>query len=276
MLVIVGLGNPGARYRNTRHNAGFMVLDRLVGGEGLPDIRFGRGREGFLRADDGKSGSGRSRLLLELEGEIGNIDFVLVKPLTFMNESGRAITSLITRGVVKDLSEMLVITDDTNLDIGRARYRDKGSAGGHNGLSSIISALGTGEFPRIRIGIGPRPSGDELVEFVLGEFTPDERTALRPAIDTSARAAAAWVDQGPEATLRELETISRFYSTTLYKYHFLLADPQYGAEVPVFRRCARAGGKHRTRKGQSSRRYVCRLSLSVLSLPFSHWFTGCS
>jgi PTH1 family peptidyl-tRNA hydrolase len=128
-----------------------------------------------------------------------------VKPLTFMNESGRAVTSLRTRGVIRELSELLVVSDDVDLELGSVRFRERGSAGGHNGLASIIDALGTGEFARLRIGVGPRPAGAEMVEYVLAEFGPGERDLLEPALVSGARAVAAWVDGGVEEARRELE-----------------------------------------------------------------------
>ncbi len=206
MLTIIGLGNPGVRYRNTRHNTGFMVIDRMVNGASIRETRFGHGREEFLKVTSARASARYSRVLADLEGEIDGTQFVLVKPLTFMNDSGRALTNLRTRGVFKELRELLVISDDADLEVGRIRLREKGSAGGHNGLISIIEALGTEEFARLRIGVGPRPAGAEMVDYVLGEFAPEERTLLEPVLDKCARAATAWVWEGMAGAVKELAT----------------------------------------------------------------------
>ena len=198
---MVGLGNPGDAYRNTRHNAGFMVLDGMsqgkLGGEAeyRPTARRA-GRSGVF----GKT----SGLYLSAEGEISGIPFLLVKPTTFMNESGRAITSLLTRGIVKNNSELLVVVDDVDLEVGRVRMRERGSAGTHNGLKSIFGALGSGDFQRVRIGVGPRPDGAEMVDYVLGTFRPDEYEPLSDSLVLAAKCVEAWVAGGMERARVEL------------------------------------------------------------------------
>ena len=207
MLAVVGLGNPGAAYRNTRHNAGFMVLD------GMAEGRYGEGitiRQNGLDAIRSAFGIGdrfrkASGLLVKLEAEYRGGSFLLVKPVTFMNESGKAVTSLRTRGQVKDLSELLVVIDDVDLELGKLRFREKGSAGGHNGMKSIIGALGSQEFARLRIGVGPRPGGADMVDYVLGTFRPEERAALEPALELAARVVAAWVNGGSGEAASMLE-----------------------------------------------------------------------
>lgn len=198
MLTVVGLGNPGAAYRNTRHNAGFMVLDGMAEGRygerislrqsGMEAIRtaFGIG-ERFRKA---------TGPFLKLEGEWEGRTFLMVKPSTFMNESGKAVTSLKTRGLIKDISELLVVTDDVDLELGKLRFREKGSAGGHNGMKSIIQALGTQEFARLRIGVGPRPGGQDMVEYVLGSFRPEEHEPLEKSLHIAAQVIEAWIAGG--------------------------------------------------------------------------------
>jgi PTH1 family peptidyl-tRNA hydrolase len=142
-----------------------MVLD------GMAEGRYGDGvtmrqsgldaiRTAFGIGDRFKKATGP---LVKLEAEYRGTSFLLVKPTTYMNESGKAVTSLRTRGLVKDLSELLVVVDDVDLELGKLRFREKGSAGGHNGMKSIIGALGSQEFARLRIGVGPRPSGADMV-----------------------------------------------------------------------------------------------------------------
>jgi peptidyl-tRNA hydrolase, PTH1 family len=209
VLAVVGLGNPGASYRNTRHNAGFMVLD------GIAEGRYGEGfttRQGGLSALRAAFGIGdrfrkNTGPYVKLEAEYGDRAVLLVKPVTFMNESGKAVTSLRTRGLVKDLSELLVVMDDVDLDIGKIRFREKGSAGGHNGLKSIIDATGSQEFARVRIGVGPRPGGSEMVDYVLGGFRPEERAVLEPVLKATADVVAAWIRGGSQAAAREIDTI---------------------------------------------------------------------
>jgi len=194
LLTIVGLGNPGAAYRKTRHNTGFMLLDGIIEGKYIGDARIARhGSEAFLRFGLARSTARRTRLTLEVEGEFGGNRFVLVKPTTFVNESGKAVTSLMTRNVLGDVSELMVVVDDVDLPVGRIRLRAKGSAGGHNGLKSIIGHLGTNEFARLRIGVGPRPGVGGIVDHVLGAFRPEEWETLETALDTASQVVAAWI-----------------------------------------------------------------------------------
>jgi len=205
----VGLGNPGAGYRKTRHNAGFMLLDGMVEG------RFGRGieiRRGAVESVKNFFGIRQkfhkgSGLYTDLEVEIKGTDILLVKPNTFMNESGKALTSLRTGGRLKELADLLVIMDDVDLEIGRLRIRQKGSAGGHNGMKSIIDALGTDEFSRLRIGVGPRPSGSDMVEYVLGTFRPDEWDEFTRSLENAAEVVEAWVDGGFDQAQNELKKL---------------------------------------------------------------------
>ena len=173
-LVIVGLGNPGPKYAGTRHNAGFLCVDRLAE------------RAGIALND-------RRKTALLGEGRIEGKRVVLVKPRTFMNVSGEAVRYAMDRYRVRAES-VLIILDDLDLPLGRVRMRASGGSGGHNGLNSINAALGTQDYARLRIGIG-RPQG-ETVGYVLGAFTPEEAPAAEAALGRAADAAEAWLAHG--------------------------------------------------------------------------------
>ena len=181
MRVVLGLGNPGEEYRHTRHNVGFRVLERLAGELG---VKIARRRFRSLVA----------------EVRMGDDKVLLACPQTYMNESGRA-----ARAAVDFLSlepaGLLVVCDDFHLPLGRLRARSDGSAGGHHGLESIIRELGTGEFPRLRLGIG-ECSGDS-VAYVLGRFSRAEQAALEPAVARAALAVRVWVEKGMEACMNQ-------------------------------------------------------------------------
>ena len=173
-LVIVGLGNPGPKYAGTRHNAGFLCVDRLAE------------RAGIALND-------RRKAALLGEGRIKGKRVVLVKPRTFMNVSGEAVRYAMDRYRVRAKS-VLIVLDDLDLPLGRVRMRASGGSGGHNGLNSINAALGTQEYARLRIGIG-RPQG-ETVGYVLGAFTPEEAPAAEAALGRAADATEAWLAHG--------------------------------------------------------------------------------
>jgi PTH1 family peptidyl-tRNA hydrolase len=173
--VVVGLGNPGSRYTHTRHNIGWMVLDRLADRAG----RSGRGRE----RDAAKVVMGRFR----------GLDVVLAKPLTYMNESGLAVRKILARERAP-LDDLLVVVDDFALPFGKLRFREQGSHGGHNGLRSIIVELGTEAFSRLRIGIGdPNRRG---ADHVLSTFHADEQQHLDELIDAAADGVETWAREG--------------------------------------------------------------------------------
>lgn len=176
MKILVGLGNPGSQYRFTRHNAGFLVLDRLAERLALP---FGRERFGGLFA----------------KGQCEGCDVVLLKPLTYMNRSGECVGQALryTNAAPEDV---LVVVDDVNLPLGRLRVRSDGSAGGHNGLKSIIEHLGSDAFPRLRIGVGQGRQGATLTGHVLGTFAQDEMPEMERAVDRAADAAVTFVVKG--------------------------------------------------------------------------------
>jgi peptidyl-tRNA hydrolase, PTH1 family len=183
--LVVGLGNPGPEYTNTRHNVGYMVLDELSRRHHIP-IRalLHNARVGV--------------------GEIGSEPAALVKPLTFMNLSGRAVAPLLQRHSLLP-SNLVVIYDDADLPLGKLRVRARGSAGGQGGLKSIIASLSSEEFPRIRIGIG-RSGGRDLVDHVLSGFRRDEREAIQHAIQRAADAVEHLVAHGIEATMNRFNT----------------------------------------------------------------------
>lgn len=179
---MVGLGNPGERYAQTRHNAGFMVLDRLAGRLKLSWTRW--------RKDLGEY----------CETRRGEEKLVFAVPLTYMNESGRLVGDLARYSNIPP-SEVLVCYDDFALPLGRVRLRLKGSAGGHNGMQSIVDHLGTREVPRLRVGIGPLPPAVPSRDFVLSRFKPAERKQLEEALDVAADAALEAVERGVEAAM---------------------------------------------------------------------------
>ena len=177
MKVIAGLGNPGKEYEETRHNAGFMVIERLSRRwdiKGKQESRF----EAIVG-----------------EGRFGNDKVVLVEPLTFMNLSGRAIQKVLAFYKLTP-DDVLVVYDDFALPLGTLRIRLSGSAGGHNGISSIIQSLGTQAFPRLRVGVGPLPRGFSTTDFVLGRFSKSERPLLDQTLDYAEEAVEVALSQG--------------------------------------------------------------------------------
>jgi PTH1 family peptidyl-tRNA hydrolase len=180
MKVIVGLGNPGSKYAGTRHNVGFDVIDYLAAAPGCTPFR-----EKF------------EAFVAELKE--GEETALLVKPLTFMNLSGRAVRAVIDFYKLP-LGELLVVCDDFNLPLGKLRIRTKGSHGGQNGLRNIREQLGTDEYARLRIGVG-EPSPGDAVDHVLSRFKPGERKAVQDAIATAAQAAITWIRQGTAAAM---------------------------------------------------------------------------
>lgn len=182
MKLIVGLGNPGAEYRDTRHNAGFMVVDELARRWRVDD----QWREKFEA--------------LQIKTLRGDEAAMLAKPLTFMNLSGRAVAGI--AGFYKiDPADVLVVVDEVALPLGRLRARREGSAGGHNGLKSIIEHLGTQAFPRMRVGVGRGANGRGLVNHVLGRFDPDERDTVSAAVLRAAEASEMFLTDGIERVM---------------------------------------------------------------------------
>ena len=186
MKLIVGLGNIGRKYENTRHNVGFNVLDLVSQRNG-----GGSSREKF---------DGRTQ-----EVTIGSEKVLLLWPHTLMNLSGRSVGAAVAFYQLP-LGDLLVICDDFNLPLGKLRIRKQGSAGGQNGLNDIINRLGTQEFGRLRIGIGPVPEAWDAADFVLSRFGPSDRAIIEGAIDRAAEAVECWVVEGIE------ESMNRFNS----------------------------------------------------------------
>ena len=193
MKLIVGLGNPGSKYETTRHNAGFIVLDHFAE---LFKIKFSESTGDWLE----------SRL------NINNEEVILIKPMTYMNNSGIAIKEFTDRineqtgsGELKTASytNMLVIVDDFQIDLGSIRVRKKGSDGGHNGLSSIIYHLNTDEFPRMRIGIGKDTviTKNEFIDFVLGKFTESESKILKELMPKYSECIMSFINDGIAKTM---------------------------------------------------------------------------
>jgi PTH1 family peptidyl-tRNA hydrolase len=180
LKIVLGLGNPGARYARTRHNVGFRVLELLAG----------RADACFSRAGD------LGALCWTAEAVVAGAEVLLAKPRTFMNRSGRAGAALLERyGALPE--DLLVVHDDADLPIGRIRIRGGGSAGGHNGLRSLIAALRTTDFPRVRLGVrGAAREDVDLVEYVLEAFEDGERVAADAMVAAGADAVAAVIEGG--------------------------------------------------------------------------------
>lgn len=178
---IVGLGNPGTRYEHTRHNLGFMALDSIA-------RTFGA--SSFRRKADAQIAT------LSIAGN----DFLLCKPMTYMNLSGHAIAPIILDHQI-DLTKMMVLSDDIALPLGALRLRAKGSSGGHNGLQSIIDVLGTSDFPRLRCGIGTPDQGVDAARYVLSDFDRSEIEAVQAMTSKSAEVFRVWVEAGIERAM---------------------------------------------------------------------------
>jgi PTH1 family peptidyl-tRNA hydrolase len=180
VFLIVGLGNPGRRYRGSRHNLGHEVVLHLAD------------RLGVRLEEDGWARTGRAR--------IDSTTVVLAVPETYMNVSGQAVRDLLRRRR-RDPGDLVVVHDDLDLPLGRLRLRPGDGAGGHNGIRSIIADLGTGAFPRLRIGIGRPPEGVDPVEFVLSRFTPEERPIVDEAVSKAAEAVVTIARDGLQAAM---------------------------------------------------------------------------
>jgi len=177
MKLIVGLGNPGAKYQGTRHNVGFEVL-------------------GLLAKEFAAGAAPRARFQGEvLELAVRGHKSLLLTPLTYMNLSGASV--LAARDFYKiENQDLLVVCDDFNLPLAKLRFRGNGSAGGQKGLEDVIRRLGSDEIPRLRIGIGQPPPGRDVTGYVLGKFPPDEQAEITAAVARAAQATADWVELG--------------------------------------------------------------------------------
>lgn len=189
MKLIVGLGNPGPQYAMTRHNAGFMAVDRLAQRAGLSDAPKARFHSAIV------------------EGPIGGHKCVLVKPMTYMNRSGTAVAEAVSFYKLNPAADLLIIVDEVVLPCGQIRLRPAGGPGGHNGLKDIQQRLGTETYPRLRIGIGPKPAYiDDQADYVLGRFTEEQWPVVEPAIDRAAQAAETFVRDGLDAAMNRFNT----------------------------------------------------------------------
>lgn len=182
MYVIVGLGNPKTEYKNTRHNIGFDVIDVLADKYNI--VTEIRKHKAFC----GK-------------GFISSEKAVLAMPQTYMNLSGDSVREIVNYYKVDIEKELIIIYDDVDLDVGQLRIRKKGSAGGHNGMKSIIGQLGTENFTRIRMGVGAKPKGYDLADYVLGHFSKDEREIMDGSIIKATEAVKVIIEEGVDMAM---------------------------------------------------------------------------
>jgi len=183
LKIIVGLGNPGREYENTRHNTGFAVVDRLA------------------RKHRARFTSRRCRSLVA-KTRIGGVEVLLAKPLTFVNLSGEAVACML-RMAEAELSDLLVVLDDVNIPFNEVRIKARGGDGGHKGLESIIGHVSSEEFPRLRVGVGSDDLPEDLTEFVLGTFSEEEMDELPNLVETCCRAVETLVVKGVERAMNE-------------------------------------------------------------------------
>lgn len=184
MFIIVGLGNPDKQYEGTRHNVGFDVIDAIAEKYNIPvDTKKHRAYVG--------------------KGIIDGCKVILAKPQTYMNLSGESVWSLVDFYKIDPEEELLIIYDDVSLDVGQLRIRKKGSAGGHNGIKSIISHLGTSEFHRIKVGVGEKPKNYDLADYVLGHFSKAEREVMEEGYQNAIKAAALIVQGEIDCAMNE-------------------------------------------------------------------------
>lgn len=184
MYIIVGLGNPEKKYEGTRHNVGFDVIDAIADKYNI-------------------SVDTKKHLAYVGKGVIEGQKVVLLKPQTYMNLSGESVRSVVDFYKVDPETEVLIIYDDVSLDVGQLRIRKKGSAGGHNGIKSIISHLGTSTFPRIKVGVGEKPKGYDLADYVLGKFSKAEQEVMQEGYKNAAEAVALIVQDNIDKAMND-------------------------------------------------------------------------
>ena len=187
MYIIVGLGNPGKEYQNTRHNIGYDVIDKLAEAENISVL------EKKHKAIIGK-------------GMVAGQKCILAKPVTYMNLSGESVREMLDYYKVDEADELIVISDDISLDVGQLRVRKKGSAGGHNGLKNIIAHLGHDTFMRVKMGVGEKPKGWDLVDYVLGHFSAPERKVMDEAVDRAVEAIRMMILDGADVAMNRFNT----------------------------------------------------------------------
>ena len=184
MYLIVGLGNPGKQYENTRHNVGFDAVDLLVDEYRVPS-------------------SGKQHKAMYGKGVIAGQKVILAKPLTYMNLSGESVRALVDYYKINPEEELIVIYDDISLEPGQLRIRPKGSAGGHNGIKNIIAHLGTQVFKRVKVGVGEKPKGYDLADYVLSRFQKDERVLMEEAFERAGEAAVCMMNDTMEHAMNQ-------------------------------------------------------------------------
>jgi PTH1 family peptidyl-tRNA hydrolase len=187
MKVIVGLGNPGTEYHNTRHNVGWWLLDHIQ-----QSWRFGKFRR------DGNA--------VAADGRFEDQDVLLIKPTTYMNRSGAAVARLLLEPEFNPAEELLVVVDDVALPVGRSRIRARGSAGGHNGLKSVEAALRSQDYARLRIGVGEAPPDIDLSDWVLSTFDAEEEKLVLEQLPKLAEVASVWLQSGVDEASNRLGT----------------------------------------------------------------------
>ena len=183
MYLVVGLGYPGSKYSKTRHNIGFRVVEALAERNGAR-----------LDTDKQKGLIGK--------GTIGGEKVIFAKPLTYMNLSGECVRAVADFYKIP-AENVIVVFDDISLDVGKLRIRKKGSAGGHNGIKSIIAHLGGENFPRLKFGVGDKPSGMDLADYVLGNFSAADEQILKQAIDRACDAVECMVTEGSDSAMNK-------------------------------------------------------------------------
>lgn len=184
MYIIVGLGNPGREYENTRHNIGFRVIEKIAEQEGIDVLE-------------------KKHKALIGKGMVAGQKCILAKPLTYMNLSGECVRQLLDYYKADETAELIVISDDVSLDVGQIRIRKKGSAGGHNGLKNIIAHLGHDVFVRVKMGVGEKPKGWDLVDYVLGRFSAQESATMDEAAERAADAVRMLIEKDADAAMNE-------------------------------------------------------------------------
>lgn len=180
--VIIGLGNPGREYENTRHNAGWWFLDALAQSWGIPKFRAEKSQANATT-------------------RVEPFQVRLIKPLTYMNRSGGVLVPLKRMNALDLTKDLLVVVDDVALEPGRVRFRASGSAGGHNGLKSIEQTLGTKDYPRLRLGVGAKPPAMDLADWVLGAMPRSDRKLLEERFPDLIRGVEVWMRDGIEAAM---------------------------------------------------------------------------
>ncbi len=189
MKLIVGLGNPGSKYVGTRHNIGYHAIDKIADAFLIP------------------VGTKKHRALIG-KGKIGTETVLLAKPETFMNNSGESVRAMADFYKIRP-EDIILLSDDVSLAVGQLRIRAKGSAGGHNGIKSVIAHLGTNEFPRVKIGVGERPAWQDLADYVLGRFTREEIPIMDEATDRACEAVYTMISKDIGTAMNEFNGVRR-------------------------------------------------------------------